>query len=189
MSKKSVTLSTGNKRKLGEAKQAAKIYDIEVKQVVLEIPEIQSVDPLKVSEHKVRSAFALIKKPVVVSDASWNIPAYNGFPGAYLKDVKEWFSEQDFINLMANKKDKRIAFSENISFYDGKTLKQFRKEYWGNFVDQPRGKGNSIENVVEFDGITLGERREQGGFSHKPEDYVWSEFFDWYKRKGAVHER
>ena len=50
-------------------------------------------------------------------------------------------------------------------------------------VEQPRGVGNSIENVAEFEGVTLGERRAQGGFSHKPEDYIWAKFAKWYSKQ------
>jgi len=183
MGKKLIAFATSNLRKLGEANEAAKLYGFTVEQVVLDITEIQSDDPGKVSEEKVRSAFKMTDRSVVVTDSSWNIPAYNGFPGAYMKSIAGWFTEQDFIDLMSNKKDKRVAFRENISYYDGKQLKQFSKEYWGKFVTTPRGTGNSLENVVEFDGHTLGERREQGGYSHKPEDYIWNDFFKWFKGK------
>ncbi len=62
-------------------------------------------------------------------------------------------------------------------------VRQFSEEYEGTIVTEPRGTGNSIENVAEFEGFTLGERREQGGFSHKPEDYVWNDFIEWIKQK------
>src|SRR5690606_21679566 len=98
----------------------------------------------------------------------------------YMKDVASWFTEQDFTNLLQDKDDKRISFSENIAYYDGKVLKSFSKEFWGSIVS-PRGTGLSIENVSEFEGKTLGEHRAEGGYSHKPEDYVWIEFACWFK--------
>lgn len=180
---KTIIFSTGNGRKFAEACEAAKLFDVVVDQKELEITEIQSENSMLVSEHKVRTAFEQLQKPVVVTDSSWNIPALNGFPGAYMKSVADWFTEQDFLDLMTKKSDKRIAFSENISYFDGKLFKQFTKEYWGVFVDTPRGTGNSIENVVEFDGVTLGEKRQQGGFSHKPQDYIWNDFFVWFTQK------
>ena len=67
-----------------------------------------------------------------------------------------------------------------IVYKDSKKVKIFSKEYWGKIIDKPRGTGNSIENVAEFDGVTLGERRKQGGFSHKPEEYIWYDFAKWY---------
>lgn len=59
-------------------------------------------------------------------------------------------------------------------------MKVFSKEYWGVMVKVPRGTGNSIENVAEFEKVTLGEHRQQGGYSHQPEDYIWWDFAKWY---------
>ena len=176
---KSVIFVTGNQRKLGEAKRACDLYNIEIINQSYDIDEIQSSDPRQVTEHKVRAAYALAKQPVVVTDTCWSIPALNGFPGAYMKDIANWFSEQDFLNLMADKDDHRISFTENIAYYDGETLQFFSKEFWGTIVP-PRGTGNSIENVAEFEGKTLGEHRSEGGYSHAPEDYVWADFATWY---------
>lgn len=180
---KQVILVTGNERKVGEAKQSCDLFDIKVIQKSADIDEIQSHDPLKISEHKARSAYELLGQPLVVTDTFWNIPALNGFPGAYMKEVAQWFTEQDFINLIKDKDDKTIIFSENITYFDGKEVVRFSKEYSGKIVE-PRGTGISIENVAEFDGSTLGEKRAQGGFSHKPDEYVWYDFAEWYSDIG-----
>lgn len=176
---KSVLFATGNQRKLDEATLACDLYDITITSRAFDIDEIQSADPRHVTEHKVRAAYALAGQPVVVTDTCWSIPALGGFPGAYMKDVATWLTEQDFLNLMSDKDDTRISFTENIAYYDGETLQFFSKEFWGQIVS-PRGTGNSIENVAEFDGKTLGERRSEGGVSHAPEDYVWADFAKWY---------
>lgn len=132
---------------------------------------------------KAEKAYNLIKKPLVVTDTFWRIPALNGFPGAYMKDVANWFSSEDFLSLMEKKENRQIFFSENITYKDADTIKQFSQEYEGIIVTEPKGKGNSIENVAEFEGFTLGERHEQGGYSHKPEDYVWNDFVKWINKK------
>ena len=174
--------ATGNARKFGEARLACEPAGIEIIQRPVEIDEIQSTDPSAISIDKANKAYQLIGEPLVVTDTFWRIPALNGFPGAYMKDVADWFTSEDFLSLMEGKKDRRIFFSENITYKDAETSKQFSREYEGFIVLESRGTGNSIENVAEFEGFTLGERREQGGYSHKPEDYVWSDFIDWIKR-------
>lgn len=179
---KSIVFVTGNLRKVGEAKQSCDLFDIEVVQKTVDIDEIQSQDPHKISEHKARKAYEALRKPVVVTDTFWNIPALNGFPGAYMKEVADWFSEQDFINLIKNKNDDRIMFSENITYFDGEEVVRFSKEYRGKIVE-PRGSGISIENVSEFNGSTLGEKRAEGSFSHKPDEYVWYDFAKWFATK------
>lgn len=172
---------TGNSRKVGEAKLACEPSGIEVLQKTLEIDEIQSTDPKIISIDKANKAFEILNKPLVVTDSFWRIPALNGFPGGYMKDIADWFSSEDFLSLMDKKDNRQIFFSENITYKDADTIKQFSKEYEGIIVAEPRGTGNSIENVSEFEGFTLGERRDQGGYSHKPDDYVWSDSVEWFK--------
>lgn len=174
---------TGNARKVGEAKLACESAGIEIIQKKLDIDEIQSTNPSTISIDKAEKAYELVKKPLVVTDSFWRIPALNGFPGAYMKDVANWFTSEDFLSLMEKKDNRQIFFSENITYKDAEIIKQFSQEYEGIIVSEPRGTGNSIENVAEFEGFTLGERREQGGYSHKPEDYVWNDFVKWINRQ------
>lgn len=166
-----------------EAQLGCALHDVEVETVSLDITEIQSHDPLEVAHHKAQSAFAQLQRPVVVNDTSWHIPALNGFPGAYMKDVANWFSSEDFLNLMRDKDDRRVMFTESITYVDASQTKTFCQEYWGTFTTEPRGIGVSIEQVAEFNGCTLGEKREQGGVSHKPEEYIWAEFAKWYSEQ------
>lgn len=177
---KQIIFVTGNSRKVGEARLACDDFGIKVIQKKLDIIEVQSQDPREISRHKAEAAFSTINKPLVVTDTFWNIPALNGFPGGYMKDIANWFDSWDFINLLKSKNDKRISFIESITYKDKAQTKNFSKEYWGKLVDRPRGIGNSIENIAEFGGYTLGERRQQGGFSHKPEEYIWYEFAKWF---------
>jgi len=115
---KTVIFATTNERKVGEAKLACQKFGIEVRQVKLNIDEIQSGDPQKISREKAKTAYAQIKQPLVVTDTYWNIPALNGFPGGYMKEIAGWFSEEDFLNLMERKTDRRISFAESITYID-----------------------------------------------------------------------
>ena len=100
-----------------------------------------------------------------------------------MKDVATWFSAEDFISLMVDKSDRTISFTENLIYNDGQSIKIFSDSYDGLVVDKPRGNGNSIENVAEFDGKTISERRGEGGFTHSPEDFVWYQFAQWYSQR------
>lgn len=180
---KKIIFATSNKRKFGEAELGCSPYGINIEMRTLDIDEIQHTDPLKISEHKARTAFEIVGKPVVVTDTFWAIPSLKGFPGAYMKEVTEWFTEQDFLNLLQDKDDKRVMFSENISYFDGTTLKQFHKDFWGRIVSPRQARTPvSIENIAEFDGKTIAENRQAGGFSHKAEDFVWTDFAKWYSK-------
>ncbi|HXH27094.1 MAG TPA: non-canonical purine NTP pyrophosphatase [Candidatus Acidoferrum sp.] len=172
--------ATGNERKLFEAQLACQDFGIELEQVQLKIDEIQSHDPLAIAKHKAAEAFRQINQPVVVTDTSWNIPALGGFPGGYMKDVTAWFAPEDFISLVKTKTDKRIGFTETITYQDGAQTKLFSETYWGNITSQPRGHGPSIEQVAEFNGYTIAERQNQGRTSHEPKEYVWYQFGEWF---------
>ena len=177
---KKILFATGNQRKIDEAKAACDDFDIEVEQLNVDIYEIQSHDPTEISKHKAQSAFEKAGAPIVVTDTSWRIPALDGFPGGYMKDVSSWLAPEDFISLLSRHEDKRIFFTETIIYVDGEEVRIFSEEYEGKIVGTPRGVGESIEQVAEFEGSTLGEHRERGGISHDPEDYIWYKFAQWY---------
>jgi XTP/dITP diphosphohydrolase len=181
-----IVFATGNNRKLAEARAACKDFNIHVEQMTVEINEIQHHDPVEIAKHKAAEAYRLVKSPVVINDTSWSMPSLKGFPGGYMKDVKEWFEAQDFINLANSKNDNRINFIETIIYIDGETTKIFNQEYKGKIADKPRGTGNSLESIAEFDGVTLAERHDRGEFSHKPEEYIWYQFATWFSKKNIT---
>lgn len=177
--------STGNERKIKEARAACDLLGIEVVPMKLEFNEIQSHDPINITKQKVKDAYALSgEAAIVVADTSWSIPSLNGFPGGYMKDVAEWFTPQDFINLVADKEDRTIIFSETIAYKDAHEVKIFSKEYSGVIAAEPRGnKGNSFDRVAEFHGRTFAESQDADQTSHDPKDFVWYEFAKWLAKK------
>jgi len=186
MTMNEILFATGNDRKIAEARAACDDFNITVKQIKLTIDEIQSHDPVEISMRKVEEAYRQMQSAVVITDTSWSIPALNGFPGGYMKDVAEWFKPEDFINLVAPGTDRRISFTETIIYKDANTTKLFSKEYIGTISAEPRGHGNSVEQITEFDGHTLAERHDQGKLSHDPKEYIWYEFAQWYQAEISV---
>ena len=175
---------TSNPRKVVEANKIARAFGVELQQQILDIDEIQSDSPEKVVIAKAKSAYEILKQPVVVNDTSWSIPALNGFPGAYMKDVMHWFTPYDWLNLIKNYDDKSITAIEHVAYCDGE-VKTFGVEIPGHFANEPRGKGgNSIERVVYFsDGKTISERHGGiGGYENSVLGALghWEQFFEWY---------
>ena len=179
-----IYFATTNQRKINEAKKAAKLFpDIDIKPVDIETTEIQSDNARKVAIEKAKQAYSQIYKPVVVTDTFWSIPALNGFPGAYMKQVSDQFTAEDWIDLMKRHKDKTIIFTENIAFTDGRVSHFVSKPFEGKIVS-PRAKfRTSIEEVAEFSGRTLAEAHKRGDTSHDPKEYVWYDFIKWYVKK------
>ena len=87
--KKTINYITENKNKLESAKSFFEKYNIEIKQKVLPICEIQSVDGIEIATSKAQQAWEIIKEPLFISDSFWTIPSLNGFPGAYMKYMND----------------------------------------------------------------------------------------------------
>jgi len=178
---KEIVFVTGNMRKLGEAKSSCDLFKITVIQKTLSIDEIQSHDPSLIALRKAADAYEQLKKPLVVNDAYWTIPSLSGFPGGYMKDVADWFTPTEFLALLRDKADRSVIVTECVVYKDEQTVKVFTKEFYGEIATEARGKGNSIEQVAVFNGLTLAEHHDQDQFSEKPEDQLWYEFAQWYK--------
>lgn len=177
---KEVVFSTGNIRKLKEAVEACAPFGINIIHKKIDIDEIQSHDPLKIAIHKAKTAYKLTKKPVVINDSFWEIPALNGFPGGYMKDICEWFSADDFINIMRGKTDRRICLTECIVYQDAANEKLITKKFWGEIAEKPFNNGNPIEQIAIFNGMTLGEHHQLGKLAYDPKDYIWNDFAEWF---------
>ena len=87
--RKIINFVSGNKNKLKELNQIinAHIKDIEVKQLDIDLPELQGY-PEDIVKEKLKIALEKAKDlegPVLVEDTSLCFNAYNGLPGAYIK--------------------------------------------------------------------------------------------------------
>ena len=87
--RKIINFVSGNKNKLKELNQIinAHIKDIEVKQLDIDLPELQGY-PEDIVKEKLKIALEKSKDlegPVLVEDTSLCFNAYNGLPGAYIK--------------------------------------------------------------------------------------------------------
>jgi non-canonical purine NTP pyrophosphatase (RdgB/HAM1 family) len=184
-----ILFATGNQRKINEANDTLENYGLSVKTVSIEIDEIQHHDPVEITKAKARAAFALLDKPVVVSDTSWSIPALGGFPGGYMKDVGIWWSEQDWLNIMASHEDKTIICQEHLAYCDGEKLVHFSKDYEGVFLPQIQGpivnEKESFERVASLDGKgSLAEGQASRILNgEKKQLEHWQKFGEWFTTK------
>lgn len=177
---------TGNPGKFAEAQKVAEQYGINLQAETLEIAEIQSSDPVVVVRAKVEAAYQILKCPVVVHDASWSIPALNGFPGAYMHDMVHWFASEDWLNLMRGHADRAIEVCENVAYCDGAETKCFQYRQKGMFADAPKGtNGNSLEKVVIMaDDKTIAEHHDADIKGNSVALRAWEECFAWLSDMG-----
>ncbi|PID31656.1 hypothetical protein CR983_00130 [Candidatus Saccharibacteria bacterium] len=191
MSRPRLLFVTGNPRKIVEAEAAFRHHAVDFETKSLDIDEIQHSDPQKIVEAKVRAAYDIVQRPVVVHDSHWSIPALNGFPGGYMKDVIGWFEPVDFLNLMRGKTDRSIDLCDTVAYFDGQTLKLIVDDEWrGEIVDTPRGNaGISIDKVIQKKGdnktvAELYDLQDAGDEALAGRvEKVWNDFLEWYKEE------
>lgn len=181
-----VLFVTGNSRKVWQAQEALKLFGITVVNQDCEVQEIQSHDATEISIAKAKSAFELLKKPVVINDHYWEIPALGGFPGGYMKDVNHWFTAEDFLSLLAGKTDRTGILTENVVYYDGQEAKHFAAKFQGKFINEARGTGHvPSERVFIYDGrdSTIAECVDRGEHARDINKSAWKLFGEWYGQK------
>lgn len=172
-----VVYVTGNANK---AKYFNQMVGLDIPHQPADLDELQSLDLEEIIEHKVRQAYKILKKPVIVEDTKLVFAAYGRLPGPLIK----WFIEEiglDGLCGMVTGKDTRAFAGAAIAYFDGTNLKIFQSELAGTITTEPRG-----DNGFGWNGIFMpgDEMRTLGELSD-------DEFKQWYgkiKPFAAVRE-
>jgi inosine triphosphate pyrophosphatase len=133
------TFISGNQNKIDYLSKSLGMTLVHQK---IDLDEIQSADPKVVIEHKVRQAYTLIKKPVLVEDTSLSFTALDTLPGPF---VKFFVDAEDGLENMCRMLDgfsDRSAYGTVIyGYFDGSNLHFFEGRLDGHIADHPRGNG------------------------------------------------
>jgi len=173
---KSPIYITGNQNK---ADYLARILGIELEHHKLDLDEIQSIDPEEVVIHKVKQAYAILQKPVLIEDTSLFFNALDGLPGPF---VKFFVTAKDGQNIMCRMLDgfeDRTAYASAIyAYYDGETMRIFTGRLNGVIADSPRGGGGyGWDGVFEPEGYG-GRTRAELSPEEDDESYAKIRDFD-----------
>ena len=191
---KQLLCATSNDTKFGIGKKQLEAYGISLEQTIIDIDEIQSEDLETIIRDKVGKAFALVGKPIVVTDDSWTISALGGFPGPYMKSINHWFTPDDFIRLTRDLSDRRIYLNQLVAYQDEVETVVFRSDIPGELLTESRGAyGVPCMKVVTLDGdngLTISETYDNNS-QHDDERLkrrsdAWMELAHGYKRKTNV---
>lgn len=150
---------TGNQNK---ADYLAKTLGIELEHQKIDLDEIQSVNPLEIVEHKVRQAYDMIQKPVLVEDVSLVFNALNGLPGPFIKFFVEAENGLENLCRMLDGFEDKTAFASVVyGYFDGETLEIIPGKMDGMIATSPRGEGgygwDKIFEPEGYDGLTRAE--------------------------------
>jgi inosine triphosphate pyrophosphatase len=154
---KKITLVTGSKHKLKEWQRV--INDrIELDSVSLDLEEIQSMDPLEITERKVRQAYELVQKPVVMEDVSCGLASWGGLPGPFNKYFQEVLGRDALHQITKDPDDIANALC-TIGYFDGKKFFMCEGTVTGRVVAMTSDAGFGFDAVLAPDGYdeTLSE--------------------------------
>ena len=185
---KSLVFSTGNDFKFKTAIEVCKRYDIKLTQNTLDIDEIQSEDAEKIVSDKANKAFDILKKPLVVSDDSWEIAGLNGFPGPYMSSMNKWFTAEDFLRITKPLKDRRIFLVAYLAYKDKNQLKVFHQKSEGFLLKEIKGKqsypNHKIFSMLGDNGLSISEVYDKDlTRADREVAAIWHEFATWFIKK------
>ena len=147
------------------------------------IKEIQSDSIIEVAEDKVRKAFKVIKKPLIVEDDGLFIEYLNGFPGIYSSFVFNTIGNKGILDLLKDNKNRRANFLSIFSFFDGTTIETFSGKTSGYITTKisPSGWGfdpifQPINEYQTYGQINMIKKNE---ISHRSK--AFRKFLKWYK--------
>lgn len=91
--------------------------------IKLDLDEIQSLDLKEIVTHKVKQAYNIIDKPVLVEDVSLEFEELGWLPGPFIKFFVEHTPEQVICNMVSDNRNTtaRCVFW----YYDGENLELF----------------------------------------------------------------
>jgi inosine triphosphate pyrophosphatase len=127
---------TGNQHK---ADHLAKWLGRPITHHKLDLDELQALDLHTVAEYKVRQAYSLLRKPVLVEDVALTFTAMGRLPGTLIKWFLEELGPEGLCKLAGGLAHRKAVASICYAFYDGTHLEFFDRHVPGTVPPAPRG--------------------------------------------------
>lgn len=135
---------TGNIGKFKEVKEI--LRPLEVKQLDLDLPEIQEIDSKKIIEDKLSRACEYYKdnekiNEFFVEDTSLEIFSLKGLPGSLVKWFLKTLGNKGIYNLVEDNKDKGAIAKTLIGYKNQEGEIHFFKGILDGRISSPKGEG------------------------------------------------
>ncbi|MEO5948886.1 MAG: non-canonical purine NTP pyrophosphatase [Candidatus Saccharimonas sp.] len=140
---------TGNQSK---AEYLSRQLGVELGHRKVDLDELQSTDLHTIVEHKLRQAYDVCKRPVLVEDVSLVFNALNELPGPYIKWFVEYAGDEACCRMLDGFNDRSAIIRCTFGYYDGDRIEFFDSELPGMISDKPSG-----ENGFGFDRFFINE--------------------------------
>ena len=151
---KSFVFITGNQHK---ADYLAKWLGQPIDHQKVDLPELQSLELREVVEHKVRAAYDIVQKPVLVEDVSLQFAQLGRLPGTFIKWFLQDVGVDGLITLASGFADRRATAGIMYAYYDGNELQLFEGKVPGSIATEARGEntfGKGWNSLFIPDGAT-----------------------------------
>lgn len=193
---KQILFATGNKGKLEEMKPPFQKEDLELKQVDVDVPEIDAMDVEEVARQKVRDSFeAAVEKNLVeedemmiVEDTGFFVESLGGFPGAEAAFFSRTAGVDYLMPMMEGETDRAAYFKTAIAAYmpEQDRVETFTGRMTGKVPENKRGEShphlpyNSYFIPDHSEGDSLAENEDLKNQEMHRRKAVMS-FLDWIK--------
>ena len=157
---KEITYITGNQNK---ADRLASYLEYPILHHKMDLDEIQSLDLKKIVRHKVKQAYEIIKRPLIVEDTSLEFKALGGLPGPFIKFFLDKMPLED-ICAMLNNKDRNATARSIFGYFDGQNEAYFESSADGSIAEKPAGdQGFGFDKIFIPEGfnVTRAELNEE----------------------------
>lgn len=161
---------TGNDLKIKLANKIFNDLNVEVEQVNLNTPEIQSLSCEEVSKNSAKWACEKINKPVMKNDSGFCIEYLNNFPGPFAKYAEDTIKADGYIKLLQDTDNRNCYWIDVISYCEpGKDPVSFTSYSYGTISKEVReGRGYDYDKIFipENDTRTFSEMTEEKQLSY-----------------------
>ncbi len=127
--------------------------DIDFESTDIDLTEIQSADPEEIVIDKVKRAYEVLGKPVVVEDVTAGLEKWGGLPGPFIKFFIKSLGG-DALHQLAGREGEKATVSCSIAYYDGTNLITVRGDVDGTVVAARGGDTFSFDCTFVPDGET-----------------------------------
>lgn len=165
-----ITILTSSENKYLDLRQS--LYPFEVTWQRADLEEIQSLDPIKIIEHKLREAQKFLPgQEILIDDRSLSIECLSGLPGTLVKWFLEAMGPEGIYRLTEKYENKRAVALCNLGYISpGGEFSYFSGETMGNIVsprgDKDYGWGPIFQPLGQTKTYGEMEREEKNLFSH-----------------------
>lgn len=146
-----ITFITGNPDKLRELRDIFPRH-LELTHKKLDIDEIQTLDLHEIISHKLRQAYSVIGKPVIVEDVSAGLESLDGLPGPFIKFFNQKLGGDALYKIGAP--NDRAVITCTMGYYDGDQEIVVDGVVTGTVVSPRGSSGFGFDIVIQPDGYT-----------------------------------